>query len=132
VLALTPAKVDALANRFDRVRDILGSNGKKPKFDAVVTITTTRLAEGQKHVESALDGVTRRWMLDEVITNSGKPSELYYLVRTRKSVGRDAMLTAIRTNANGAIDQAHVEVGDAVAREAMEQRQERKKQEQEA
>jgi hypothetical protein len=130
VLALTPDKVNALVNRFDRVQDMLGSNGKKPKFDAVVTVTTRNLAEGQKHTEAALDGVTKRWKLDEVITNTGKPSELYYIVKTRKSIGRDAMLTAIRMNANGIIDEAQVEIGDAIAREAGEQRQERKKHEQ--
>jgi hypothetical protein len=132
VLALTPDKVNALANRFDRIRDILGSDGKKPKFDAVVTVTTSKLAEAQQQVEAALEGISKRWKLDEVITHTGKPSELYYLVRTRKSVGRDAMLTAIRTNAKGLIDDAQVEIGDALAREAGEQRQARKKQEQEA
>ena len=61
---------------------------------------------------------------------TGKPSELYYLVRTRKSVGRDALLTAIRANAGGVITEAQVEIGDAIAKEAGEVRQERKKQEQ--
>jgi hypothetical protein len=130
VLALTPGKADALAERFARVRDIMGPNGKKPRYDAVVTITTTKLTEAKKHVEDALDGVTKRWKFDEVITNTGKPSELYYLVRTRKSMGRDAILTAIRANSNGHIVEADVEIGDAVAREAGEARQERKKQEQ--
>jgi hypothetical protein len=130
VLALTPDKVNALAERFDRVRDMLGSDGKKPKFNAIITVTTRDLAEGQKHTEAALDGVTKRWKLDEVITNTGKPSELYYLVRTRKSVGKDAILTAIRLNSGGLIDGAQAEIGDAIAREAGEQRQARKKQEQ--
>src|SRR4029079_11497797 len=34
VLALTPKKVEALADRFARVKSILGPNGKKPRFDA--------------------------------------------------------------------------------------------------
>lgn len=130
VLALTPTKVEALAERFDRVRAILGPNGKKPKFDAVVTVTTTQLAEAQKHIELALDDVTKRWKLDEVVTNTGKPSELYYLVRTRKSVSRDALLTAIRAGSVGLISEAEVEIGDAVAKEAGELRQERKDREQ--
>jgi hypothetical protein len=132
VLALTPAKVDALANRFDRVRDILGSDGKKPKYDAVVTVLSGKVSEAQEHVEKALATVTKRWRLDEVITNTGKPSELYYLVRTRKSVDRDAILTAIRLNAKGVVDDAQVEIGDALAREAGELRQARKMQEQKA
>jgi hypothetical protein len=37
------------------------------------------------------------------------------------------MVTAIRSGSNGFIDQANVEVGDALAKEAGEARQERKK-----
>ena len=132
VLALTPAKAEALADRFARVHDILGSNGKKPRFDAIVTLTTNQLTETQEHVERALELVTRRWILDEVVTNSGKPSEMYYLVRTRKSVNRDALLTAIRASCAGLIGDADVEIGDAVARESGEQRAARKVAEQPA
>ena len=129
VLALTPRKAEALADRFSRVQDILGSNGKKPRFDAIVTLTTTQLTETQAQVERTLDEITKRWRLDEVITNAGKPSELYYLVRTRKSINRDAMLTAIRTSCAGLVGEADVEIGDAVARESGELRAERKLQE---
>jgi hypothetical protein len=132
VLALTPKKVEALAERFARVQVILGPNGKKPRYDAVLTVTTPELADAQKHIEGALDRITKRWKLDEVVTNTGKPSELYYLVRKRKSVSRDAMLTAIRAGANGLITHADVEIGDALAKEAGEDRQERKKAEQRA
>src|ERR1041385_6627661 len=34
VLALTPKKVEALAERFARVQIILGPNGKKPRYDS--------------------------------------------------------------------------------------------------
>jgi uncharacterized protein DUF4956 len=129
VLALTPKKVEALAERFARVHAMLGSNGKKPRFNAVATITTTNIAEAQEQVETALEKGTKRWKLDEVVTNAGKPSELYYLLRTRKSVGRDALLTAIRATGNGLIAEADVEIGDALAKEAGEARVERKKQE---
>jgi hypothetical protein len=127
VLALTPKKVEALAERFERVRVLLGPNGKKPRFDAVLAVTTTELEGAQKHIEKTLNDVSKRWKLDEVVTNVGKPSELYYLVRQRKSVTGDAMVTAIRSGSNGFIDQANVEVGDALAKEAGEARQERKK-----
>jgi hypothetical protein len=127
VLALTPKKVEALAERFERVRVLLGPNGKKPRFDAVLAVTTTELEGAQKHIEKTLNNVSKRWKLDEVVTNVGKPSELYYLVRQRKSVTGDAMVTAIRSGSNGFIDQANVEVGDALAKEAGEVRQERKK-----
>jgi len=127
VLALTPKKVEALAERFERVRVLLGPNGKKPRFDAVLAVTTTELEGAQKHIEKTLNDVSKRWKLDEVVTNVGKPSELYYLVRQRKSVTRDAIVTAIRSGSNGFIDRADVEVGDALAKEAGEVRQERKK-----
>jgi hypothetical protein len=130
VLALTPKKVDALAERFDRVREILGPNGKKPRYNAVVTVTTNKVSEAQHAVESALDRATKRWRLDEVVENNhGKASELYYLVRTRKSIDRDALLTEIRASGNGAIDSADVEIGDAMEIEAGELRRERKKKE---
>jgi uncharacterized protein DUF4956 len=127
VLALTPTKVEALAERFERVSVLLGRNGKKPRFDAVLAVTTTELDEAQKHIEKTLNDVAKRWKLDEVVTNVGKPSELYYLVRQRKSMSRDAMVTAIRSGSNGFIGQADVEVGDALAKEAGEVRQDRKK-----
>ena len=130
VIALTPKKVEALTERFARVRELLGPNGKKPRFNAIVTIAANDIAEAQKSVEPTLDRVTKRWKLDEVVTNKGKPSELFYIVRTRKSIDRDALLTAVRTSANGAIAAADVETSDALAAERVEEKRERKKQEQ--
>jgi hypothetical protein len=126
VLALTPKKAEALAERFGRVKSILGPKGKKPKYDAVIAVTTNEVTEAQKHIEPALDNVTKRWRLDEVVNNKGKPSEIYYLVHTRKSVPPDAMVTAIRSTANGAISDVDVEVGDAIDKERGEERQQRK------
>jgi hypothetical protein len=113
VLALTPKKVDVLAERFTRLNKIIGSNGHKPRYNAVVAIRTSKLSEAQRRVESTLDEVTKRWRLDEVVTNTSKPSAIYYLVRTRKSMDRDSLLTAIRANAAGVIDDADVELGEA-------------------
>jgi hypothetical protein len=126
VLALTPKKVEVLAERFNRIRNVMGSNGKKPKYNGMITITTYVLSEAQQHVEDVLEEYTKRWKLDEVVTNAGKPSILYYLVRLRKSVPRDALLTAIRTNANGSIQGADIEVGDAIAIERLEDKKRRK------
>jgi hypothetical protein len=122
VLALTPKKVDILAERFKRVRDFLGPDTKKPRYNAILTITTNGLTDAQILVELALDKVARRWKLDEVVTNEGKPSELYYLVKVRKSTSRDEVLTAIRTGAGQWIQAANLEVGDAVAREVVEKK----------
>jgi|SRR5579871_875208 len=122
VLALTPKKVDALSQRFERLRKVMGPGGKKPRFNAVVTVTANDITEAQQSTEKALDAATKRWKLDEVVTNTGKPSEIYYLVRTRKSVPRDALLTQIRQSANGSIAGADVEVGEALAIETHERR----------
>jgi hypothetical protein len=130
VLALTPAKAEVLAERFDRVHTILGANGKSPRFNAIVTLSTNNIAETQKAVEPTLDTITKRWVLDEVTTNIGKPSVLYYLVRTRKSTSRDEMLTAIRASGAGSIEEADIEIGDAVAKERGERRAARKQAEQ--
>jgi hypothetical protein len=117
VLALDQKKALALAERFDRVRKILGPSGKKPRFNAILSVTTETLSEAQSKVSAALDEVAARWRLDEVVTNVGKPSELYYLVRIRKSTSKDDLLTAVRASAGDAITDAQVEVAESVAAE---------------
>jgi hypothetical protein len=120
VLALDQKKALALAERFDRVRKILGPSGKKPRFNAILSVTTETLSEAQSKVSAALDDVAARWRLDEVVTNVGKPSELFYLVRIRKSTSKDALLTAVRASAGDAITNADLEVADSVAAAAEE------------
>jgi hypothetical protein len=117
VLALTPKKVDVLAERFNRINKIMGSNGSKPRYNAVTTIRTSKVTEAQRKVETALDASTKRWRLDEVITNTGKPSTIHYLVKTRRSVGRDGLITAIRSSAAGVVDDIDVELGDTAVKE---------------
>jgi hypothetical protein len=117
VLALSPKKVDALAERFNRINKMMGSNGGKPRYNAVATIRTSKVAEAQRKVENALDDSTKRWRLDEVVTNTGKPSVVHYLVKTRKSVGRDGLITAIRANAAGVVDDIEVELGETAVKE---------------
>jgi hypothetical protein len=119
VLALSPKKAAALAKRFNRVRKILGPPRKRPRFNAVLTVTTGTLSEAQTRIETVLASLARRWRLDQVITNEGKPSELYYLVGVRPSVTRDRFLTAIRESAGDKILAADLEIGDAVAQEKL-------------
>ena len=120
VLALTPTKVTALAERFERVRDVLGQGKKKPRFNAVLSVTTTQAKETQVAVQKVLDKMTKRWMLDEIVTNAGTPSEIFYLVRLRKSVMRDALITAVRSGAADLIAAAHVELGASLGKEQAE------------
>ena len=116
VLSLTPERAEALAERFNRVRAIVGKKKtkKKSRFDSVVTITSDTVPEAQQRVEAVLDRMTKRWSLDEVITHVGKPCEIYYLTRLKKSVPRDAVLTAIHENANGVIATADLETGESI------------------
>lgn len=113
VLALDPKQALALAERFDRVRKILGSSGKKARFNAILSVTTETLGDAQRKVAEALDEVAGRWRLDEVVTNVGKPCELYYLVRIRKSTSRDDLLTAVRAKAGDTIAGADVQLAEA-------------------
>jgi hypothetical protein len=113
ILSLTPEKADALADRFDRVRQTIGKK-KKARFNSILTITTDDVPEAQKQVEEVLNRMTKRWDLDEVVTNVGKPSEIYYLARLKKSMPKDVLLTAIHENADGIISSADLETGEQV------------------
>lgn len=112
VLSLTPEKAGALAERFDRVSGVLGKNKKKPRFNAVLTVTTDDVSDAQAVIEKVLGKMAKRWRLDEVVTNTGKPSEIYYLVRLKKSVTRDEILTAVHDAAEGVIASVDLEVGE--------------------
>ncbi len=112
VLSLTPEKADKLADRFERVSEVLGSKKKKSRFNALLTITTNNVPEAQTASENVLEKMTKRWRLDEVQTNTGKPCEIYYLVRLKKSVTREEIVTAIHNSAGGMIETADLEVGE--------------------
>jgi hypothetical protein len=77
-------------------------------------------------VERALAKVVKRWKLDEVVTNVGKPSLLYYLVKTRAGTTTEEVLTAVRSSAANSIASAHLEIGDAIAREEAKKKAEAK------
>jgi hypothetical protein len=116
MLALTPKKAEALAKRIERVRAVLGPNKKKPRFNSVLSITTDKVSEAQVVLQKVLDKVTKRWVLDEVVTNVGKPSEVYYLVRLGKSVTNDDLITAIRAKAGDRVSAVDLELGVAAAK----------------
>ena len=65
-------------------------------------------------MEEVLERMTKRWDLDEVITNVGKPeARIHYLIRLKKSMPKDVLLTAIHENADGIIATADLETADA-------------------
>jgi hypothetical protein len=111
MLSLTPEKANTLADRFDRVRNTIGKK-KKARYNSVLHVTTDNVPDAQQQVEPVLDRMTKRWDLDEIVTNVGKPSEIYYLTRVRKSFPKDVLLTAIHQNADGVIVSADLESGE--------------------
>lgn len=115
ILALTPSKADALADRFDRVRDMVkaGNRKKKPAYNAVLAVSSDHVGEAQAIIERVLDERTKRWRLDEVVTHTGKPSEMYYLVRLGKNLSGDELITEIRANAADRIAKADLELNEA-------------------
>ncbi|MGH7713359.1 MAG: DUF4956 domain-containing protein [Gemmatimonadaceae bacterium] len=123
VLALSPQKAGELADRFDRVRSVLGPKKKKPRYNAVLRLTSDRVGEAQAIVERVLDDLTKRWKLDEVVQHPGKPDEIFYLLRIGKSRTREELITNIRAQAGDRIVDAELEIGDAVDRDKQEQEQ---------
>jgi hypothetical protein len=121
VLALTPEKVKALEERFARVRQIMSSNGKKPRYDGVLSVAASTIAEAQPLVEEVLQETTKRWKLDEVVSNEGKPSELYYLVKTRKAISREELLTELHSRAGATLTSAELEIGESQKSEEEEE-----------
>lgn len=116
MLALTPKKAEALAERIDRVRAVLGPKKKKPRFDSVLSITSDKVSEAQVVLQKVLDKLTKRWVLDEVVTNVGKPSEVYYLIRLGQSTTRDELITAIRAKAGDRVSAVDIELGVAATK----------------
>ncbi|HEX9129421.1 MAG TPA: DUF4956 domain-containing protein [Gemmatimonadaceae bacterium] len=114
VLSLTPENAAALADRFKRVQKAVGSKKKKARFDSILTVTSDSVPEAQERIEEVLERMTKRWSLDEIITNVGKPSEIYYLARTKKSIPRDVLLTAIHENAGSFIASVDLETSAPV------------------
>jgi len=70
------------------------------------------VTEAQQQAEMVLEKVTKRWKLDEVVQNTGKPSQIYYLVRLKKTVPRDEVLTAIHDNSDGMIATVELELAE--------------------
>ena len=120
VLALTPQKVDALAERFERVRQLVGTKKKKPRYNALVSLTTDDPGAAQPLAEATLERFTKRWKLDEVVNVQGKPSELCYLVKLGKSTPGDTLVTELRTALGDKLLACDVELSDALEAEAEE------------
>jgi hypothetical protein len=99
------------------VSDAIVKNKKKPRYNSVLTVTTDEVTRAQEAVAKVLEANAKRFQLDEVVMNTGKPSVIYYLVRLRKAVTRDDFLTAVHNEAGGLITSADLEVGERIREE---------------
>lgn len=117
ILSLTPENADVLAERFERVSKAIGSKKKKARFDSVLTVATDDVSRAQEAVQKVLEAHAKRWKLDEVIMNTGKPSVIYYLVRLKKALTRDDFLTQVQAEAGGLITSADLETGERIREE---------------
>lgn len=125
IMSLTPENAAALADRFTRVQKAVGKKKSKPRYDSILTVTTDKVGEAQSRIEDVLARMTKRWSLDEIVTNVGKPSEIYYLLRLRKSIPRDVFLTAVHQNADGFIATADLESGVPVDSDKKDKKKEK-------
>lgn len=115
-MALTPDKAETLADRFTRIHELLGSEDRKPRYNAILHMSAKSSEEAQKRVEPVLEKVAKRWKLDEVVNNEGKPDQLYYLVRLKKTASSADLITAVRTRAGDRVSGVDVEVTDELAK----------------
>jgi hypothetical protein len=113
LLALSADKVTALADRFARVRKMMGRGNHRPRYNAVIFVTADDVSAAQQRVEYALTQSTRRWVLDEIVAHTGKPSEMYYLVRLPKGSNGDDVITAVRSTAVGVITSVELQLADS-------------------
>lgn len=118
VMALSPQKVEALAERFNRVKQIVGTKKKKPRFNALLSLTTDDPQGIQTAVEATLEKFTKRWRLDEIVATEGKPAELCYLVKVRKSMPTETLISEIRGVTGDKLLAYDVELSDALEQEA--------------
>ncbi len=121
LLTLTPEKADQLADRFARVRNMLagepGKKNKKPRYNAVLSLSTEDVEAAKKCVTPILQQATKRFRLDDVVEAEGKPAMLYYLVRLRKNPSQDDVLHAVMSSGKDSILGAEFEVSQELDKE---------------
>lgn len=121
LLSLTPEKADALADRFNRVRAMLagerGKKSKKPRYNAVLSVSTNDVPAAKRCVEPILQQTTKRFRLDDTVESEGKPTKIFYLVRLRKEPSQDDVLHAIMSHGKESVLGAEFEVSQELSKE---------------
>jgi len=68
----------------------------------------------QPAVEDTLSRSTKRWTLDEVVSHEGTPTELSYLVKLKKSMPGDVLMTEIRSAVGPKLLACDIELSEAL------------------
>jgi hypothetical protein len=114
LLSLTPASADALADRFRRVREMMGGAGgkKKPRYNGVLKVSTNDVPAARESVEAVLGNLAKRFRFDGADTPEGKPASLWYLVRIRKATADD-LVGAVMSHGGDLVLGAEFEIAPA-------------------
>ena len=97
--ALRPGDVQEMARQVARMEGYLraaGGDKKERKAYSVLLVHSERPGEAQAPVERALEELTVRWSLAEIVPGAEGISVLEYLVRPRDDVGGGALVEAVR------------------------------------
>lgn len=114
LLSLTPATANALADRFTRVREMMGggSGKKKLRYNAVLKVATNDPRAAREKVEAVLQTMTKRFRFDGADTPEGKSASLWYLVRLKKNTADD-VVGAVMSHGEDLVLGAEFEVAHA-------------------
>ena len=120
LLSLTPATAAALAERFSRVQKMLGadpSGKKKPRYNAVLKVAAKEVEPAREAVETILRSLAKRFRFDGADTPDGKPASLWYLVRLKKGITDDDVISALMAHGRDVVLGAELEKAHAEEKE---------------
>jgi hypothetical protein len=98
--ALTPAELDAVADRAARLQAYIAARSedtKKKRFTAIVLVHTTQPKAAQQVVESVLEEQTKRWRLAEILPSVEGTTTIEYMVRLKEEVEAGALLDVLKS-----------------------------------
>lgn len=82
---------------------LFGAERQKPRYTGLLSVFSNDVPAAKAAISQALDEMTKRWLFDSVIDHSGRPSEIQYRIRLRKSHTPEAFLNAIRSYGGDAV-----------------------------
>jgi len=95
--------------KADPPTDSAGSSSNDDARNAAIIVSAPHDEHARSAIESLLDGLTKEWRLDNLENNAlEEEAHLRYVIRTKKRLDIDAVISAI--NAAGASQGIHAEV----------------------